>query len=215
MRYRAIAFDWDGTLVDSIDHIVVCLRMAAERMGLDFRDDESLKGIIGLGMQEAIKTIYPSISIAGIEEFRSHYGEVFFSNTREQQRLFPNVEKVLEGLKGQGVMLAVATGKSRRGLESALEATGLGHYFSVERCADESRSKPHPLMLEEIMSQLNVSPEELLMVGDTEFDMEMARLAGVDRVGVSFGAQDVSRLRRHAPLAVVDDMSELLVLCNK
>lgn len=209
MKYKAIAFDWDGTLVDSVDHIVKSMKCAAEKMAFDVRTDESVRNIIGLGMEEAIRTLYSEIGRSDIDLFRSHYTEAFFSTEVGVKHLFPGADGLLSDLSGAGVALAVATGKSRRGLDMALHSTGLKHYFSIERCADESKSKPHPLMLFQIMDALDVQAHEILMVGDTDFDMEMARRAGVDRIGVSFGAQPSVRLEKYEPLAVIDKLNDL------
>lgn len=209
MKYKAIAFDWDGTLVNSVDHIVKSMTYAAEQMAFDPRSAESVRNIIGLGMEEAIRTLYSSISGSDLEVFRAHYKEAFFSTEVGVAHLFPGAEGLLSDLSGRGVELAVATGKSRRGLDMALQSTGLKHYFTIERCADETKSKPHPLMLHQIMDTLNVQAHEILMVGDTNFDMEMAQRAGVDRVGVSFGAQSIDKLKKFEPLGVIDSLNEL------
>ena len=212
MRYRLIAFDWDGTLVDSVDHIVSSIKYAAEKLAFDSLDNNSVKNIIGLGMNEAIKTLYSSVTDADIVRFKRFYSEAFFSEVIGKNHLFPNAEEVLRHFQSQDVILAVATGKGRNGLDKALDSTGLKSYFSIERCADESASKPNPLMLEQIMSVMNIKPSEMLMVGDTDFDMDMAERAGVDRVGVSYGAQACHRLESFNPLCIVDDLSELLTL---
>lgn len=210
MKYKLIAFDWDGTLVDSVDHIVDSLKYAAKQMSLEVLADERFRSIIGLGMVEAIKTLYSTIDDKGIDVFRAHYSDAFFATEVGVGHLFPNVERLLGQLSSEGVLLTVATGKSRRGLDIALETTGLKSFFNYERCADETRSKPHPMMLNQIMSKFNVQPHEMLMVGDTDFDMEMAQRAGVERIGVSFGAQPVDRLEAYQPLAIIDDLSELV-----
>lgn len=209
LKYKAIAFDWDGTLVDSVDHIVKSMKSAGDKMSLAALSDESVRNIIGLGMEEAIRTLYPAISDAEIIVFRSHYSDAFFSTEVGVTHLFPSADRLLKELSEGGFLLAVATGKSRRGLDLALNSTGLKQYFSIERCADEAKSKPHPLMLHQIMDALNVESHELLMVGDTDFDMEMAQRAGVDRIGVSFGAQPIARLEKYEPLGVIDSLNEL------
>ena len=175
MKYKVIAFDWDGTLVDSVDHIVSSMKQAAQQMTLECLSDEAVRNIIGLGMEEAIKTLYSDLSAKDITVFRSHYSDAFFATEVGVKHLFPNVNELLCQLSSKGLVLAVATGKSRRGLDIALNTTGLKRHFSIERCADETKSKPHPLMLHEIMSSLDIRPAEMLMVGDTDFDMEMAQ----------------------------------------
>ncbi len=212
MKYRLIAFDWDGTLVNSIDHIVKSIKYAAKEMSFEELADINVKHIIGLGMNEAIKELYPDVSSTEIELFKGTYKDAFFSVKVGREHLFPHAEEVLEYFSGEGVKLAVATGKSRRGLDLALKSTGLGSYFDIERCADESLSKPNPLMLHQIMEAMSVDAEEVLMVGDTDFDMDMAKRAGVDRVGVSFGAQKPHRLEVYDPLFIMDSLSQLLSL---
>ena len=126
--------------------------------------------------------------------------------------LFDGVLDTLDQLRSSGVKLAVATGKSRNGLDKALEATGLKPYFDIERCADETRSKPDPLMLEQIADHFAVSPTKMFMVGDTEYDLDMAARFGMGSVGVSYGVHDISRLNKHKPLKIVDHISEILAL---
>ncbi len=210
MRYEVLVCDWDGTLVDSEHYIVASLRSAAEDMGLPDLGHARYKSIIGLGLREALSALYPDIVQQDVERLRDAYARAFVSGEHAALKLFEGVEATLEEASVRGVRLAVATGKSRRGLERALTATGLGAYFSATRCADESRSKPDPLMLQELSRELDVPLSRMLMVGDTEFDLAMASAAGMPAVGVSYGVHDVKDLQRHAPLAIVDRFESVL-----
>lgn len=209
-KYKACVFDWDGTLVNSERHIVESLSYAAERMYLHKLSYAQLKDIIGLGMEQALLTLYPKLMPADIQKMRGHYAEFYFSVPQDQSILFKYVIETLDQLQCSGVKLAVATGKSRHGLDKALQGTGLGHYFQIERCADETRSKPDPLMLHEIATSMQLSPGEMLMVGDTEYDLAMARNYGMDSIGVSYGVHESSRLATHQPIAIIDCFSELV-----
>lgn len=208
--YQLLIFDWDGTLVDSIDRIVESMHRAAAVCGLPQLSDEAIRGIIGLGLPEAIQTLYPDLrEPALIERFREGYGEHYLSLENQPSALFPGVAESLEAFREQGYRLAVATGKSRRGLHKVLEGRGWLDYFDVTRCADETASKPHPRMLHEIMAHCAVAPERALMVGDSAFDLLMARNAGVDSVAVGFGAQPLESLRAHGPRLAINEFSEL------
>lgn len=208
--YRLLIFDWDGTLVDSIGRIVESMHRAAAGCGLPSLGDEAIKGIIGLGLPEAIQTLYPELREAAlIERFRLGYGEHYMSLESEPSALFPGVAESLAAFREQGYQLAVATGKGRRGLRRVLEGHGWLDYFDVTRCADETASKPHPRMLHEIMAYCAVAPERALMVGDSVFDLQMARNAGVDSVAVGFGAQPLDNLRAHGPRLAINEFSEL------
>ncbi len=210
-KYAICVFDWDGTLVNSERHIVDSLTYAASKLSLPPLSYDEKKNIIGLSMQKALEALYPSLSPAGIEQMRSYYGEYFFSVPQDASTLFDGVVETLTILKDSGVKLAVATGKSRQGLDKALVSTRLKAFFDIERCADETKSKPDPLMLSEIARYYKADPASMLMVGDTEFDLEMARNYRMDSVGVSYGVHAVQRLALHKPIAIIDCMTELTV----
>ena len=210
VRYPVCIFDWDGTLVNSEKHIVESLTYAAERMRLPKLAYTQLKDIIGLSMPNALAILYPGLSDADVESVRRHYAEHFFSVPQDASTLFDFVAETLSQLQDAGVRLAVATGKSRHGLDKALLSTGLKPFFEIERCADETCSKPDPLMLAEIAEHFNMPPSAMLMIGDTEYDLEMARRYSMDSLGVSYGVHDRERLLRHEPVAIIDCFSELL-----
>lgn len=212
MTFPVVVFDWDGTLVDSEHHIVASLAHAAQQMALEKLSHDQLKSIIGLGLREAILALYPGLTDLAIEQYRQHYAEYYFSRPTGAHDLFADTLATLSALQQRGVTLAVATGKSRNGLERALTSTGLRPYFATTRCADETRSKPHPLMLQEICSELSVAPGDMIMVGDSSFDLEMAQLFGVASIGVSYGVHAREVLEAFQPRRIIDSLSELLLL---
>ena len=212
MKYPVCIFDWDGTLVDSEGHIVASLEYAAGKLSLPNLGHDTYKNIIGLGMVEALQSLYPGLSDQDIEKMRQSYAEFFFRKEVTQEDLFDGVISTLEVLRAKGISLAVATGKSRNGLDLALKATGLAGYFDIERCADETRSKPHPMMLEEICAYYGVLAADCVMVGDTEYDLKMASSIEMDSIGVSYGVHDEARLWLHEPKAIINHFSELIRL---
>ncbi|GAA5128604.1 HAD-IA family hydrolase [Alloalcanivorax gelatiniphagus] len=211
-RYDLVIFDWDGTVMDSTARIVQCMHLAGADLALPLLDDDAVRGIIGLGLPEAIRTLYPDLDDHGVGRMRDCYASHFVAAERVPSPLYPGALDTLAALRDAGLLLAVATGKSRKGLDRVWAGSGLGHWFHASRCADESVSKPAPAMVEELLAELAVRPERALVVGDTAFDLEMARAAGVDRVGVSYGAHPVARLTPSLPLAVIDALPELLPL---
>nr|WP_186350128.1 HAD-IA family hydrolase [Pseudomonas lundensis] len=204
-----LIFDWDGTLADSIGRIVTSMQEAARRAGRAERDDEAIKGIIGLGLPEAILTLYPDMAAEQVIAFRQHYANTYIALDAEPSPLFVGVVESLEAFHAQGYRLAVATGKARRGLDRVLKAHGWERFFDVTRAADETASKPDPLMLNQILAHCDMRPEQALMVGDASFDLLMARNAGIDSVAVSYGAQSIERLRDFDPVLEVDHFPEL------
>src|SRR5699024_8924119 len=194
-------FDWDGTLMNSTERIVECLEQAALKTQLPVLVPTAYQQIIGLGLREAIRELYPTITETQLEAMRDNYSHYFVLAEQTPNPLFPGALEVLEELRQQGIKTAVATGKSRKGLDRVWANTGLGQWFDTSRCADETESKPSPLMLEEILADTQVAPEQAIMVGDTSFDLEMAQRLGMDRVGVSYGAHDLDVLSQYQPLA--------------
>ena len=204
---RFVVFDWDGTLMDSEAQIVSCLHAAIADLGLEPMHDDTVKNIIGLGLREAIDTLVPgrdeNFHRAFVEQYRKYW---FRSGTSS---LFDGVRATLDVCRQHHLLLGVATGKARRGLTRVLDETGLVSYFDATRCADEAASKPHPQMLVELMDELNVSAGQTIMVGDTEYDMQMATNAGVRKVAVSSGVHTRDRLNRHAPLVCLDRVADM------
>ena len=208
-EYKLLIFDWDGTLADSIGRIVTAMQVAAQRSGHPERDEDSVKGIIGLGLPEAILTLYPEMTDAQVVDFRQHYADVYIAMDTEPSPLFEGVLESLEAFRAEGYRLAVATGKARRGLDRVLKAHGWEDFFDVTRAADETASKPDPLMLNQILAHCDVRPEHALMVGDATFDLQMARNAGIDSVAVGYGAQSMERLLAFEPRLAIDTFSQL------
>mgnify|MGYP001829008694 FL=1 len=204
---RLIVFDWDGTLMDSEGQIVACLRAAMHDLGLETLADDVLRNVIGLGLREAIDTLIPGQDAVFQDAFVGHYRNHWFAS--ESSHLFDGVREVLELCKKQDFLLGVATGKSRRGLDRVLGETGLDSCFDATRCADEAPSKPHPQMLVDIMQVLEVSPVQTIMVGDTEYDMEMATNAGAGKVAVTTGVHTPERLAPHAPMVTLQKLAEM------
>lgn len=207
-RYPLIVFDWDGTLMDSTAAITRAIQEAARDMGLPVPARESASHVIGLGLHDALRTAVPTLESAQYMAFVEHYRRHFLA-AEETMVLFDGIADLLAELRGRGHQLAVATGKSRRGLDRALSATGLGGHFVATRCADETRPKPDPAMLHELMAQLRHGAGGLLMIGDTSHDLGMARNAGVDAVAVCYGAHAPESLREWAPAACVNTVDEL------
>lgn len=203
--FRLVVFDWDGTLMDSETQIVSCLHAAIRDLKLPSMDDDTVKNVIGLGLTEAIDTLVPGRDAVFHQQFVEYYRHYWFKS--EGSLLFDGVTELLDEMKQAGYLLAVATGKARRGLDRVLDETGLKEHFDATRCADEAPSKPHPGMLQELLEELAVLPSDTVMVGDTEYDMEMATRAGVHKLAVSTGVHSRERLLGHQPLACLDNLS--------
>ena len=198
MRYRLIVFDWDGTLIDSAGTIVHCIQEAARDLGIEIPAAERARHVIGLGLHDSLSHAVPGLPVERYREFADHYRRHFLAR-QDAMLLFPGIRDLLNNLK-RDRLLAIATGKSRRGLERALDADRLRALFSGSRCADETQPKPHPAMLLELMEELAVERTSTLMIGDTSHDLEMARAAGVDALAVTYGAHDEAGLRACSPL---------------
>lgn len=207
-RYELIIFDWDGTLMDSAGTIVACIQAACRDLGLPIPSREAASHIIGLGLRDALAHLLPELPAQDyprlVEAYRGHY-----LAQDANIPLFEGAAQLVSRLHARGHLLAVATGKARRGLERAFQHTGLGAYFHASRTADETFSKPHPAMIEALLDELAVPAERALMVGDTSHDLLMARNAGVDALAAGYGAHPVESLAQFGPLAVCHDFQEL------
>ncbi len=207
-----IVFDWDGTLVDSIHAITHAIREAARDLGLEVPPEERARHVIGLGLQDALRYAVPDLVPARVAEFAGRY-RYHFLLAKPADHPFDGVAELLESLRSRSLRLAVATGKSRAGLDRALAQTGLGEHFVASRCADEGPPKPHPWMLASIAEQLGVGPERMVMVGDTSHDIGMAHAFGAAAIGVVYGAhtaQAVTDARPHAIAASIGELATLL-----
>lgn len=211
MSFDVVIFDWDGTLIDSVDHIADSLQLAARDLGFPERERAARRHIVGLGMQEALEQLYPGITQEETAQLREAYAHHFFQHETTARDLFPGMDELLAALQG-GPRLAVATGKSRPGLDRALDSSGLVRHFSLTRCANETASKPDPLMLQQIMANTGAPVERMVMVGDTIYDMEMARRIGMPSIGVTWGVHSAEQLAEHSPSAIATDASMLRAL---
>ncbi len=207
--YDLIVFDWDGTLMDSAAHIVQCFERAFADAGVPGPGERAIRQIIGLGLSEAIAVLAPNVGAAERTRVRERYSAHFIALDVEATSLFPGVRDGLERLAAHGYLLAVATGKSRRGLDRVLAHTGLGDLFVATRCADEAFSKPHPRMLEDILERTGVPAARAIMIGDTTYDLIMARSAGVEALAVSYGVHERDELLAHDPIACCDSYQEV------
>jgi phosphoglycolate phosphatase len=210
MKYKLVVFDWDGTLVDSVAHIVECLRVASEKTRTPYPGDVASRRIIGLGMTEALQQLFGERDDEFTERFREAYSGHFFSRTPVAGDFFPGVLDTLQKLRRIGCPLAVATGKSSRGMDAALGALGMEDWFVGVKCADKTASKPDPLMLRQLLSEHVLLPHQAVMVGDTSFDMEMAERACVPAMAVSYGAHEIETLLKYKPLVVLHEFRDIL-----
>jgi phosphoglycolate phosphatase len=209
-NYDLIVFDWDGTLMDSTAAITGAIQQACGDMGLAVPSREAASYVIGLGLEDALRHAAPDLPHADYPRLAAAYRKHYFA-LDGQLVLFDGALALLHELKSAGYNLAVATGKSRIGLSRAMDRPELRGLFDATRTADETFSKPHPAMLHEIMAELASPPRRTVMVGDTTHDLQMARNAECDAIGVSYGAHDIAQLESLAPAGLVHSVAELRV----
>ena len=207
-RFDLIAFDWDGTLFDSTAIIVRCIQAAVRDVGGTVPTDKEAAYVIGMGLMQALAHAAPDVPPEKYTELGNRY-RFHYIQHQDDLSLFDGVLPLLNDLRERGHLLAVATGKSRRGLDEALHTVQLKGVFDGSRTADQTAGKPHPLMLQELMAEFDVAPERLLMIGDTTHDLQMAVNAGCASVGVSYGAHEPDAFHALQPLAVVHSVREL------
>jgi len=195
--------------MDSVAKIVRCFSAAVDDVGVPPPGEEATRHVIGLGLAEAVATLLPQMEAETRTQVVERYRQHFLHLDQTDMPLFPGVREGLESLVAHGSLLAIATGKARRGLDRVLSDTGLAHLFCATRCADEAFSKPHPRMLEDILEQTGFKAGQALMVGDTTYDMQMARHAGMDGLAVTYGVHARELLLEHAPLACLDSFNEV------
>lgn len=213
-RFDLLVFDWDGTLFDSVGWIVECLQLAASDCGLPVPSDMEARSVIGLGLKEAMEVLFPEYPAEMALRLAGCYRRYYSSKVIGADGLFVGVLDMLTELKQRGYRLAVATGKTRSGLNHALALTGTERLFDSTRCADETVSKPNPEMLLQLMSELGIDESRTLMVGDSLHDLRMARNAGVAAVGVGCGANDLAQLMELSPLLCIERTTDLLRFLN-
>jgi phosphoglycolate phosphatase len=208
-RYDLLVFDWDGTLVDSTGHIAASLQLAFGDLELPVPTEEAARHVIGLGLEDALSYLNPALPQSRYADVAERYKFHFLAGDAGIA-CFPGVEQGLTTLGREGYRLAVATGKSRRGLDRQLQALALAPHFHASRCADEGFPKPHPEMLEKLMEELGAAPSRTLMIGDTTHDLQMAANARVGAIALTCGAHAAQDLRTLQPLACLDDFRALM-----
>jgi len=208
-RYKLVIFDWDGTLMDSANKIVNCMQIAAKQCDMPVPTYEEVGHIIGISLKPAIMQLFSITDSALGDRLVQAYKDAFVSVDVTPCPLFDGVEEMLDSLKTAGCTLAVATGKARRGLDRAWKKTNTGYYFSASRTADEAESKPSSDMLEQLLKELGFEASDAVMIGDTTYDMQMAKSIGMDRIGVSYGVHAQVHLEALEPVALVHSIEEL------
>ncbi|MEH6444415.1 MAG: HAD-IA family hydrolase [Oceanospirillaceae bacterium] len=206
---KLIIFDWDGTIMDSSARIVSSMQNASESLSLSVPSALAVRNIIGLSLDVAIPQIVPSISDADIKRLTQAYSKHYVELDQTPTYLYEGVEDTLTNLKNKGYMLAIATGKSRKGLDRVLAQTQLDKLIDIPKGADEANSKPDPLMLIQILEQANIKVHDAIMIGDTSYDLEMAQRAQMPSIGVSYGMHETTLLKKYSPLVIVDRFPQI------
>lgn len=207
-RFELLIFDWDGTLMDSAGAIVGSLQAACADLGLPVPSDERARYVIGLGLNDAMRYVLPGIDPGHYPNVVARYRDHYLQRDAGTS-LFPGAAELVSSLREAGFLLAIATGKGRRGLERVLANTGLTGFFHASRCADEGHTKPDPRMLQLLLEELGVTNRRALMIGDTTHDMEMAKAAGIARLAVTYGAHARDALLAYEPIECIDDFAGL------
>ncbi|MCB1135761.1 MAG: HAD-IIIA family hydrolase [Chlamydiia bacterium] len=208
--YRLLIFDWDGTLIDSPARIINCLQQACREAGCMIPTREAIRGIIGLSFGPAYDVLLPGTDETTRNAVSERYRDLFFHLDDTPMPLFEGVLEHLHHLRDLGYFIAIATGKSRSGLNHVLHELGMTKFFHSTRCADETAAKPNPLMLHEILDELNIDLREAVMVGDSSYDLEMALNAGMDSIAVTSGAHDAEHLAQFKPVAMHSVVTDFL-----
>lgn len=211
---QLIIFDWDGTLVQSTGHIVRCFEQAIAQEGLPALPALEIQGIIGLSLLEACQALFPQLNAHEAESLANAYRGIYFTRD-EALEPYPGARELLHTLRAEGCWLAVATGKSNRGLSEALAETGFGSYFLSTRTAEQTASKPSPEMLLQLLDEFGLKPEQAWVVGDTDFDLLMAHNAGCIPIAITHGAHSSERLMAANPAEVIEDLTSLLPLYRR
>ena len=208
LRYPLVIFDWDGTLADSTVVIKRALQRSAEDLGYPIPTDAQASFIIGMGLKPALAHAIPTLRDEDVPRLTDRFRHHFVVGENEIV-LFDGVPDMLAALKARGHWLAVATGKSRKGLDRAFDTLGLREFFVASRCADEGFSKPHPGMLHALFDETGMNASAAVMIGDTTHDLQLAENAGAAAIGVTYGAHERSLLEAHKTLTLVDSVSAL------
>lgn len=213
-QFDLLVFDWDGTLADSTRTIVDAVNHASLDVNLAAPTEEATRGIIGLELRQALRVLFGEADDDVINQLAARY-HYHYSRFQDNIPLFDGALEAVQALTEEGFMLAVASGKGRRGLRHAISSAGMDGVILAERSADDCFSKPHPQMLYELMDELGAVPERTVMIGDTVFDLQMARNAGTYSLGVTYGAQPRENLEPLAPLATFDSFAKLHAWLNE
>jgi phosphoglycolate phosphatase len=207
MNYQLLIFDWDGTLSDSARHIVAAMQEAIAALNLPPRSDQAIRELIGLGLVDAMQRLFPELDVDDVLRLLGEYRRIAPASLAHEAPLFAGAHEALRQLQEQGYLLAVATGKSRPGLNRSFTAHAfLKPMFITTRCADETADKPDPMMLREILAETGLRPEQALMIGDTDYDIHMARALNMPSLGVGCGVHEPGRLLRAGASAVLDNV---------
>lgn len=207
-KYAAVIFDWDGTVMDSTHSIVNSIQLACDDLELPRPSDSLAAWVIGLSLESALYRCVPQVTAEQMPHFLDRYKHHYFSSDHESKP-FVGIADSLQQIRANNTLLAVATGKSRIGLDRAMGHANLNDLFDSTRTADETAGKPDPKMLYEILEEFNLQPEQVLMVGDTTHDIDMAHNAGVDSLAVTYGAHDPDTLKKSKPTQIVSTVPDL------
>jgi len=208
-KYSLLVFDWDGTLLDSHAQIVNCMQSAISELDLEARSNDQINNVIGLGLEKGVAQLYPEMDMKLVTKTAQAYREHHLYKDQTPTPLFEGAKQVLTELREAGYDLAIATNKSRRGLDKGLSETGLNDHFPITRCVDEAHPKPHPQMLEEILTDHNLESSKALMIGDSEYDLQLAQNTKVDGLAVSYGVHGLMRLLKQDPVGFIDKIEQL------
>lgn len=212
-RFPLLVFDWDGTLVDSIERIVTSLQHASKQAIDRHISETQARDVIGLGLTEAITKLHPELDTRihanELDDIANAYRQHYLYHNTVPAPLFTGVNDLLDELRDEGYTLAISTGKSRAGLQQSIAEHQVADYFATTRCAGENKSKPHPEMLHEILHELNFQAAQTLMIGDSEHDLKMANNANMQCIGVTHGVHDAETLEKFNPLICLSDITEL------
>ncbi len=206
--FKVLVFDWDGTLFNSDNPTVECILDTCSALKWVLPERAAIQYLSGLSVEHIVQALFPSADAENITRFTTLFDHLY-ADYAKNRGLFPGIPALLKTLKTHNFQLAIATGKPYFSLESALKHCGIEHLFDCTRSADQTRSKPDPMMLEQIATQLNVTPRQMVMIGDTSFDMEMAHKAGCAAIGVSYGAHSAELLTRYPHHIIVPDVASL------
>ncbi len=214
-QFKTIIFDWDGTLMDSAGRIISAMQTSAANVGLPVPEEHAVRHIIGLSLDAVFDELFPETDYAIKPQLFDEYRYQYVEADNTPSPLFEGAEEVLQHLKAQGLALAVATGKARKGLMRVMTESALTDYFDDSICADEAESKPHPQMLQRLTERNGWQKHQCLMIGDTTHDLKMAKSAGIPSIGVSYGAHAKEHLIHHDPLHILDDIRDLIAIYSR